>query len=94
MTAENPAYGPISERGLPPLDQHLQSLTINKTRIGKVYDFLLGKFIERLDAEMLSISGHFCCETLEILAATEAYHDLPNRKRLVELIEKAMEGAK
>lgn len=104
MTAENPAFGPVvpdKDRSIPPLDQHLKSLTIEKTRIGKVYDFLLGGIVKQVEAaERLGVE---LGETMNLretallsLVATEGYHELPNRKRLVELIEKAMpkEGAK
>jgi len=120
MTAENPAFGPQgietayeamaraerdAGRSVPPLDQHLKSLTIEKTRLGKVYDYLLGEQCKSLESSMnprifdtvaemhdnlRKIVSIQAITLLWGLAATEGYIELPNRKRLIALVEQAM----
>lgn len=89
----NPAFGPVTESDLPPLDDHLKTITSNKTRIGKVYDFLFGQIADVFPKTATSIDwidDNGAVDFILILAATEHMADLPNRKRLVELVEAAM----
>jgi len=73
--------------------------SIEETRTGKVYDWYLGQACEWFesniksgipDGVLRSWDHVFFSSAVRDLLATEAYADLPNRKRLVELVEKAM----
>jgi hypothetical protein len=87
----NPSFGPIEESSIPPLDSHLKTLANNKTRIGKVYDYLLGDICRMVITNAVAFkAGAFSSALIGILAETEHVADLPNRKRLIELIEAAM----
>jgi hypothetical protein len=91
----NPSFGPIEESSIPPLDSHLKTLANNKTRIGKVYDHLIGEFLRDHDQPGMIVNAEEIVRDapmhiIAFLALTEGMPDLPNRVKLIELIEATM----
>jgi hypothetical protein len=86
-----------SDRSIPPLDQHLKTITDNgrvrSTQMDKVIDWLVKGIATRLERNIRNGHGMDFSETAEsllILEATRHRPHLPNRQRLLELVEASM----
>lgn len=64
------------------------SLKIEETRLGKIYDFAFGLLCMRFSVR--TVSPDEFIESCRLLAVTESMPELPNRKKLVSVLEIAM----
>jgi hypothetical protein len=89
-----------SDRSIPPLDQHLKTIKeqwnedrVHRTQMDKVIDWLVKGIATRLERNIRNGHGMDFSDTAEsllILEATRHRPHLPNRQRLLELVEAAM----
>lgn len=85
---------PDKHRSLPPLIEDIQQIHADRSRMDKAIDFLLGIVCDRIEnhaREFVAEAVHDTASDLVwILEATRHRPNLPNRQRLLELVEAAM----